>query len=211
MIARAQPCGKAQPCQCRWKRPSSAKRILEFGHLQGAKPLLRSGPSAKRTNSSSRGCPGAKRQAPPANGLQCRPDRASGPISFGRRRCLNPKQASFSTTQPGCRGICEGKMKEKMGPLARSDSVWGIADRGCLALRAWAPPANVIGPLRGQRGSRRPGHYFAAPRDWSFRGPWNKRKNYSFIWAWHTSLPLLRHPPDFKVDRIKNAVPIIYQ
>src|SRR2546428_8063681 len=43
----------------------------------------------------------------------------------------------------------EGKMKERMGPLARSDSVWGIADRGCLALRAWAPPATVIGPLRG--------------------------------------------------------------
>jgi hypothetical protein len=41
------------------------------------------------------------------------------------------------------------KMKEKMGPLARP-IVWGIADRGCLALRAWAPPATVIGPLRGQ-------------------------------------------------------------
>src|SRR2546428_13456961 len=55
----------------------------------------------------------------------------------------------------------EGKMKERMGPLPRSDSVWGIADRGCLALRAWAPPATVIGPLRGQERAP-PGHATAA-------------------------------------------------
>jgi hypothetical protein len=49
-------------------------------------------------------------------------------------------------------------MKERMGPLARSDSVCGIADRGCLALRAWAPPATVLVRFADT------GRCFAAPR-----------------------------------------------
>src|SRR2546428_13287386 len=43
-------------------------------------------------------------------------DRASGPIRLGSHGCLSPKD--------------NARMKEKMGPLARSDSVCGIADRG---------------------------------------------------------------------------------
>jgi hypothetical protein len=34
-------------------------------------------------------------------------------------------------------------------------AIWGMVDRGCLALRASAPPATAIGPLRGRSGLQR--------------------------------------------------------
>ena len=76
-------------------------------------------------------------------------DRASGPIfsfifpSFFLRK-IRMTSVIFGT---------EASMTAQPdGTACAVRAIWGMVDRGCLALRASAPPATAIGPLRGRPG-----------------------------------------------------------
>jgi hypothetical protein len=70
-------------------------------------------------------------------------DRASGPIfSFSINTGCSMTSVIFGT---------EASMTAELdGTACAVRAIWGMVDRGCLALRASAPPATAIGPLRGR-------------------------------------------------------------